>query len=169
MSQAPSMPMYWDVYLAETTHLTTEEHGAYMLLMAAIWRRNGSVPDNDRDNARILGLTPDTWHKVKARILPFLRIEEGNIRSTYADAVVIWLKMDNRRSIIPKEIRDLVYLRDGEKCVYCGTTEAEFHLDHVFPLSRGGDHSAANLAVSCASCNRSKGDKTIEEWGGRKS
>jgi uncharacterized protein YdaU (DUF1376 family) len=69
MSKAPAMPMYWDAYLADTTHLTTEEHGAYMLLLAAMWRRNGSVPDDDKDNARILGLTPAKWRKVKARFV----------------------------------------------------------------------------------------------------
>lgn len=68
MSKAPAMPMYWDAYLADTTHLTTEEHGAYMLLLAAMWRRNGSVPDDDKDNARILGLTPAKWRKIKARL-----------------------------------------------------------------------------------------------------
>lgn len=67
MSQAPSMPMYWDAYLADTTHLTTEEHGAYMLLLGAMWRRNGSVPDDDKDNARILGLSTAKWRKIKAR------------------------------------------------------------------------------------------------------
>ena len=68
MSKAPSMPMYWDAYLADTTHLTTEEHGAYLLLLGAMWRRNGSVPDDDKDNARILGLTPAKWRKIKARL-----------------------------------------------------------------------------------------------------
>lgn len=69
MSKAPAMPMYWDAYLADTTHLTTEEHGAYMLLLAAMWRRNGSVPDDDKDNARILGLTVGKWRKTKARFI----------------------------------------------------------------------------------------------------
>lgn len=82
MSKAPSMPMYWDAYLADTTHLTTEEHGAYLLLLAAMWRRNGAVPDDDRDNARILGLTPAKWRKVKARLLETIsgfHIENGTI------------------------------------------------------------------------------------------
>ena len=69
VSKAPAMPMYWDAYLADTTHLTTEEHGAYMLLLAAMWRRNGVVPDDDKDNARILGLTPAKWRKIKARFM----------------------------------------------------------------------------------------------------
>jgi uncharacterized protein YdaU (DUF1376 family) len=79
MSQAPSMPMYWDAYLADTTHLTTEEHGAYMLLLAAMWRRNGSIPEDDSDIARILGMTKGKWAKTKARLAGFLIFENGEI------------------------------------------------------------------------------------------
>lgn len=79
MSKAPAMPMYWDAYIADTTHLTTEEHGAYLLLLGAMWRRDGSVPDDDRDNARILGLTVAKWRKVKDRLSPFLILEDGHI------------------------------------------------------------------------------------------
>lgn len=82
MSKAPAMPMYWDAYLADTTHLTTEEHGAYMLLLAAMWRRNAWVPDDDKDNARILGLTPSKWRKIKARLMETVsgfRVEDGKI------------------------------------------------------------------------------------------
>lgn len=73
------MPMYWDAYLADTTHLSTEEHGAYLLLLAAMWRRNGSVPDNDTDNARIIGLSKAKWKKVKARLSDFLVVRNGTI------------------------------------------------------------------------------------------
>ena len=79
MSKAPSMPMYWDAYISDTTHLTTEEHGAYLLLLAAMWRRNGSVPDDDKDNARILGLTVGKWRKIKARLSEFLIFNDGCI------------------------------------------------------------------------------------------
>lgn len=82
MSKAPAMPMYWDAYLADTTHLTTEEHGAYMLLLAAMWRRNSWVPDDDKDNARIVGVTPAKWRKIKARLVDTvsgLRIADGRI------------------------------------------------------------------------------------------
>jgi uncharacterized protein YdaU (DUF1376 family) len=88
MSQAPSMPMFWDAYLADTTHLSTEEHGAYLLLLAAMWRRNGWVPDDDRDNARILGLTPAKWRRVKDRLRPLLVFEEDHI--TQKNLLKIW-------------------------------------------------------------------------------
>lgn len=166
MSKSPSMPMFWDAYLADTTHLTTEEHGAYLLLLAAMWRRNGYVPDDDRDNARILGLTQAKWRKVKVRLSEFLTFGDDQMGSVYINAVVIWEKMDHRRPSVPKNIRDMAFERDGEKCVYCSSTDGPFHLDHIIPWSRGGDHSLANLCVSCAPCNRSKGDKLISEWKG---
>jgi uncharacterized protein YdaU (DUF1376 family) len=79
MSQAPSMPMFWDAYIGDTTHLTIEEHGAYLLLLGAMWRRNGWVPDDDRDIARILGITAAKWRKIKHRIGPFLTFRNGQI------------------------------------------------------------------------------------------
>jgi len=71
--------MYWDAYLADTTHLTTEEHGAYLLLLAAMWRRDGTVPDDDADNARILGLSKAKWRKIRDRLSGMLVIENGTI------------------------------------------------------------------------------------------
>lgn len=88
MSQAPLMPMFWDAYLADTTHLTTEEHGAYLLLLGAMWRRNGWVPDDDKDVARILGLTPAKWRKIKERLRGFLTFDQGHI--TQKNLLKIW-------------------------------------------------------------------------------
>lgn len=82
MSKAPSMPMYWDAYIADTTHLSCEEHGAYLMLLGAMWRRDGTVPDDDADNARILGLSKAKWRKMKARLadtIPNFIIEDGYI------------------------------------------------------------------------------------------
>jgi 5-methylcytosine-specific restriction endonuclease McrA len=47
-------------------------------------------------------------------------------------------------------------------CAYCGS--ASEHLDHVIPLSRGGEHRIGNLVGACAKCNLSKNDKFIMEW-----
>jgi hypothetical protein len=52
--------------------------------------------------------------------------------------------------------------RDGGRCRYCGAPATE--LDHVKPYSRGGLTVAANLVAACSPCNKSKGDKTPEEW-----
>lgn len=57
--------------------------------------------------------------------------------------------------------------RDGYRCQLCG---AETHLciDHVIPVSRGGDSSDDNLQVLCHSCNTKKGNKLDGEEKGQK-
>ena len=50
-------------------------------------------------------------------------------------------------------------------CAYCETPLfGEYHVDHMQPLSRGGSDDWSNLAISCAKCNLSKGNKTAEEF-----
>lgn len=71
------------------------------------------------------------------------------------------------RPNIPPTVRAEVFERDGRVCAYCGDTEGPFHIDHIVPLSRGGEHSADNLTVACAPCNLSKSNLLLDEWEGR--
>lgn len=42
-------------------------------------------------------------------------------------------------------------------CHYCGCEcEDDFHVDHYYPLSRGGKHELDNLVIACPSCNVKK-------------
>lgn len=75
MSEHPYMPLFAGDYLADTDHLTTEEHGAYLLLLMAMWRRNAYVPNDDKDLARITRLSGPKWRAVKSRLLPMLTVE----------------------------------------------------------------------------------------------
>lgn len=52
------------------------------------------------------------------------------------------------------------------KCAYCGSelTPETATIDHIIPLSRGGEHSINNIAPACSRCNSQKGDKTAEEF-----
>lgn len=47
-------------------------------------------------------------------------------------------------------------------CTYCGAPGGT--VDHVVPLSRGGQHAEGNLVPACRSCNSSKADKLLIEW-----
>ena len=60
-----------------------------------------------------------------------------------------------------------IYDRDDGRCAYCRVRlarEGNWHVDHVFPRSRGGGDGAENLVLTCANCNLSKGDRTLDEW-----
>ena len=55
-------------------------------------------------------------------------------------------------------------------CNYCRRAFVASHplykrtLDHIIPLSRGGQHILANLVFAHKRCNSQKGDKLPEEW-----
>jgi hypothetical protein len=57
-----------------------------------------------------------------------------------------------------KDIRLMIFTRDGKVCKPCGAT-TDLTLDHVIPVSKGGEDNPGNLQVLCKSCNSKKGAK----------
>jgi len=55
-----------------------------------------------------------------------------------------------------------VFLMKQKPCLYCGAESS--HIDHIVPLSRGGEHRIGNLAPACRACNLAKSNKFISEW-----
>ena len=58
-----------------------------------------------------------------------------------------------------------VFLRDNFECQYCGTpcSRAQLTLDHVVPVSKGGECSWENLTTACQKCNQKKGDALLDQ------
>lgn len=48
-------------------------------------------------------------------------------------------------------------------CTYCGSL-SDITIDHIVPISKGGNHSIGNLTSACKSCNSSKKDKLLIQW-----
>jgi 5-methylcytosine-specific restriction endonuclease McrA len=70
-----------------------------------------------------------------------------------------------RRHVGSSFTRYHIFLRDENRCQYCG---GEFPvnkltLDHVIPLKHGGPRSWSNLVAACVPCNQRKGSRTPEE------
>lgn len=58
-------------------------------------------------------------------------------------------------------IRNRIYQRDGRKCRNCGA-EHGLSIDHIIPVSKGGNSTDDNLQVLCIGCNIAKGNKIQE-------
>ena len=77
--------------------------------------------------------------------------------------------MLQNKARIPLNLRRRVLERDGYYCVYCDEDlrDAEIHLDHVIPESKGGPTSYDNLQVTCRKCNLAKGVLSESEFTNR--
>lgn len=70
------MPLYIADYLSATSRLTTEQHGAYLLLLMDYWK-SGAPPDNDVVLAQITKLSPDAWANARTMLEPFFEVQDG--------------------------------------------------------------------------------------------
>lgn len=78
------MPLYIGDYLQDTTRLSTEQHGAYLLLIMDYWT-NGPLPDDDAALAQVTRLQPAAWKKTRPVIARFFSIEDGEWRHKRID------------------------------------------------------------------------------------
>jgi uncharacterized protein YdaU (DUF1376 family) len=73
------MQLYVADYLGDTRHLSTEQHGAYLLLLMAMWRAGGRLPNEAAKLARIVGLSPARWAKLEADVLAFFDADGADL------------------------------------------------------------------------------------------
>lgn len=60
------------------------------------------------------------------------------------------------------------YIRQHGRCYWCGEkVKKAYHVDHVFPIIRGGSNGPENLVVACPTCNLRKNDKLPHEFSDR--
>lgn len=70
------MPFYVADYMADTGRLTTEQHGAYLLILLDYWR-NGAPPDDDQVLAQIARLSPDAWSNARSMLKGLFKQRDG--------------------------------------------------------------------------------------------
>lgn len=80
MAEFPAMPLWTDAYLADTGHLSTLEHGVYLLLLMTMWRAGGTLPNDEKKLARFARLNATEWKKVRENIMEFFEVEGDEIR-----------------------------------------------------------------------------------------
>lgn len=71
----------------------------------------------------------------------------------------------SKRKSISKKVRFEVFKRDSFICQYCGQSAPDvvLHLDHIHPVSKGGDNEIMNLVTSCQACNSGKSDRLLSD------
>lgn len=70
--------------------------------------------------------------------------------------------VSEQRCLMTDSMRYDVLRRDGFRCQLCGASAqdgARLHVDHIFPVSKGGKTEPSNLRTLCEQCNMGKRDK----------
>ena len=126
------------------------ENRAKAIQTAREWHR--ANPERSRESAR-------RWARENVdRIREYKR----EYRAANRDAI---RALNNRRKAMYRavEVNDLtsaewvkiIASHDG-RCVYCGDQPERITMDHVVPISKGGNHTASNVVPACGPCNSSK-------------
>jgi hypothetical protein len=98
-----------------------------------------------------------------------LAVEQGKARKLEIIFGVWW-----RHYAVPYEFR-WTLIAEQRNCPYCGvllespdgscvTAFGDTHLDHMDPLSLGGEDSIRNTVYVCAPCNMAKGRRLFVDW-----
>lgn len=134
------MPLYIGDYLADTMHLTARQHGAYLLLIMAMWRSNGVLPHDDTVMMTAARLSKPEWRQDRPVIMAF-----------FQDSPDGW-----RQKRVVEELERAATITDARS--EAGATGAErkwgASLDRQNAASRSQRLTAA----------RAKGSHTKQEW-----
>lgn len=80
MAEFPALPLFTDAYLGDTRHLSTIEHGAYLLLLIVAWRsKETCLPDDDAKLAKYVGMTRGQWARISPTIREFFTANNGSL------------------------------------------------------------------------------------------
>ncbi len=131
----------------------------------AKYRRNYYVRNKNKVAATNRRYNRENPEKVKAQWGAYYRANKEKYKNR---ARLRQLKI--RQIAIEDFDREEIYVRDGGKCHICRRPVPQdyWHLDHLVPLSRGGEHSKKNVAVAHSQCNLVRyntGPAQLRIWG----
>ncbi len=107
------------------------------------------------------------WFQGKVEILEHHNAFANSVTQKFQLPSIIRLKsyVRIRNQNVVRFCRENIYKRDRYTCQYCDSIfgSKELTLDHVLPVSKGGQKSWTNIVTACRDCNQKKGNKTPRE------
>jgi 5-methylcytosine-specific restriction endonuclease McrA len=94
--------------------------------------------------------------------------ERSGLRSEFITSSIVMIRGRHRIPLGHAHVgltKHRLFLRDRYICAYCGTRgpEDDLTVEHIAPVSRGGQHTWTNVVTACRSCNTRKGNRRPEE------
>ena len=101
------MPFYIGDYLRDTSRLSTEQHGAYLLLTMDYWV-NGPLPDDDAALGMIARMTPGGWKRMRNVLESFFQVKDGRWNHRRIDR-------ERTRAFAIRELRSIAGKESAER------------------------------------------------------
>lgn len=98
MSERPFMQLYVSDFVGDTLQLSTEQIGAYMLMLMAMWNAGGTLSDDDVKLSRVVRMSLKKWRAISADLLTFFERADGEISHKR-------LTKELRKSLVKSEAR----------------------------------------------------------------
>lgn len=135
MSQAPAMPLFIDALIGDTTHLSAEEFGAYLLILCKTWSNNGTpLPDDDRRMARVCRVTPGYWRKhLRPVLAPFFDLSGQDFRQKRLEKEWIFVASQSQKNRDSANARWLKNKKTGDANGYARTMPERCQTDAPTP------------------------------------
>lgn len=94
--------------------------------------------------------------------------EDSGLRSEFITSSIVMIRGRHRIPLGHAHVgltKHRLFARDRHICAYCGDhfAESELTVEHIVPVSRGGQHTWTNVVTACRSCNTRKGNRRPEE------
>lgn len=80
MSERPFMQLYVSDFIGDTLSLSTEQIGAYMLLLMAMWNAGGRLPADEAKLARVARMSVKKWKAVSDDLMAFFEVDGEFVR-----------------------------------------------------------------------------------------
>ena len=94
--------------------------------------------------------------------LEYVEYRQNLLREYFIENMPYLVVKDGQR-LFTAEQRAVIYRLGGGKCACCGNDvneDGDYQADHIIPHSRGGRTQISNGQILCATCNKSKGNRT---------
>jgi uncharacterized protein YdaU (DUF1376 family) len=77
MAALPYIQLYIAEYLADTAHLTTLQHGAYLLLIFNYWQRGKPLSNSSERLASVARMSNEEWKNIEPVLAEFFEVTES--------------------------------------------------------------------------------------------
>ncbi|QWT30007.1 HNH endonuclease [Streptomyces phage TunaTartare] len=121
------------------------------------WREKNAERDKERqaqwkrDNRERLNAWQREWTAANPDKVTIINRRKRGVRKSFSS------------DKMPSNAFELLVEVYGKLCLKCGVTE-KLTIDHIVPLSLGGDNQFENLQILCHSCNSSKQNRSCADY-----